>query len=78
MNNARIWLVVKPTVGLPLFLGGVALTALGIHVAVLAATDWYPAYWNGGPTAAQTVVAPVAAEPASLTLPTGEQATLTF
>ena len=29
MNQGKIWLVVKPTVGLPLFLGGVATIALG-------------------------------------------------
>ena len=28
MNNAKIWLVVKPTVGIPLFLGGVAIALL--------------------------------------------------
>ena len=31
MNNGRIWCVVKPTVGLPLFLGGVAVIALTVH-----------------------------------------------
>jgi light-harvesting protein B-800-850 alpha chain len=48
MNQARIWLVVKPTVGLPLFLGSVAIIALLVHAAVLSNTDWFSAYWNGG------------------------------
>jgi light-harvesting protein B-800-850 alpha chain len=48
MNQARIWLVVKPTVGLPLFLGTVLFIALAVHYAVLSHTTWYPAYWQGG------------------------------
>jgi len=47
MNQGKIWLVVKPTVGLPAFLGGVAIIALAVHAAVLTKTDWYPAYYSG-------------------------------
>jgi light-harvesting protein B-800-850 alpha chain len=47
MNQGKIWLVVKPTVGLPLFLGGVAVIALAVHAAVLTNTKWYPAYYSG-------------------------------
>jgi light-harvesting protein B-800-850 alpha chain len=47
MNQARIWLVVKPTVGLPLFLGVVLSISLMIHFAVLTHTTWFPAYWQG-------------------------------
>jgi light-harvesting protein B-800-850 alpha chain len=39
--------VVKPTVGLPLFLGSVALTALAVHTAVLNNTTWFANYWSG-------------------------------
>ncbi len=54
MNQARIWLVVKPTVGLPLFLGTVLIIALLVHYAVLSNTSWYPAYWEGAAKAAPT------------------------
>ncbi len=47
MNQGRIWCVVKPTVGLPLMLGSVAVTALAVHYAVLTNTTWFSAYWNG-------------------------------
>ena len=47
MNQGRIWCVVKPTVGLPLFLGGVAAIALIVHFAVLNNTSWFSAYWGG-------------------------------
>jgi light-harvesting protein B-800-850 alpha chain len=39
MNNAKMWLVVKPTVGIPLFLGAVAVGSLAVHVGVLT---YYP------------------------------------
>jgi len=48
MNQARIWLVVKPTVGLPLFLGTVLLISLIVHYAVLSNTTWMPAFFQGG------------------------------
>ena len=42
MNQGRIWCVVKPTVGLPLFLGGVALISILIHTAVINHTSIFP------------------------------------
>jgi light-harvesting protein B-800-850 alpha chain len=47
MNQAKIWLVVKPTVGLPLFLGAVCAIALLVHFEILSHTTWFPAYWQG-------------------------------
>lgn len=47
MNQARLWLVVKPGVGIPLLLGSVAVTSLIVHAAVLTHSTWYPAYLNG-------------------------------
>jgi light-harvesting protein B-800-850 alpha chain len=48
MNQGRIWCVVKPTVGLPLFLGTVLIIALLVHFAVLTYAPWFGAYWVGG------------------------------
>ena len=48
MINGRMWLVVKPTVGVPLIIGGVALASLAIHTAVLLNTTWYPGFYQGG------------------------------
>ncbi len=44
MNQGRIWCVVKPTVGLPLFLGAVATIS---HYAVLTHTKWFAAFLGG-------------------------------
>ena len=48
MNQGRIWCVVKPTVGLPLFLGGVALISLLVHFSLLLNTSRFPAFFQGG------------------------------
>ena len=55
-NQARIWTVVKQTVGLPLFLGSVAVIAILVHLAVLTHTTWFPKYWNGKAAAIENSV----------------------
>lgn len=67
MNNAKMWLVVKPTVGVPLFLTGVAVGSFAVHVAVLTNTNWVSNFLQG-----RALNAPRAA------LPTGNTATVTF
>ncbi len=77
MNQGKIWLVVKPTVGLPLFLGGVTVIALSVHAAVLTNTTWYPKYYEGGMKAKPVATAPAQTEatPASLTVAAAPAAT---
>ena len=67
MNQSKIWRVVNPSVGLPLFLGSVAVIALLVHGALLIKTDWFGSYWNGGfkKHAVAAVAAPDAAAPVS-------------
>jgi light-harvesting protein B-800-850 alpha chain len=47
MNNAKMWLVVKPTVGVPLFLSAVAVGSFAVHVAVLSNTTWVADFLSG-------------------------------
>ena len=47
-GQAKIWLVVKPEVGLMWLLGGVALTAVLVHAFLLGHTKWFPSYIEGG------------------------------
>jgi light-harvesting protein B-800-850 alpha chain len=71
MNQGRIWTVVSPNVGLPLFLGSVAVMSFTIHFAVLGSTSWMTDFYNGQLTKKAEMtseVAPnvdVAAKPAS-------------
>lgn len=48
MNQSRMWLVVKPTLGIPLFLGGVVVMSLIVHYNILAHAPWFGAFFKGG------------------------------
>jgi light-harvesting protein B-800-850 alpha chain len=73
MNNGRMWLHIKPSVGLPLFFGGVALTSMTVHYALLTHTTWVPAFLNGSKAKVAAVgpVTPGAAPAAGLSKPDG-------
>lgn len=47
MNQSRMWLVVKPTLGIPLFLGGVAVVSFTVHFAILKHAAWFQAFLGG-------------------------------
>ncbi|MDB2407245.1 light-harvesting protein [Jannaschia sp.] len=47
MNNAKMWLVVSPSVGVPIFLGAVAVGSFAVHVAVLSNTSWVSDFLSG-------------------------------
>ena len=49
MNNSKMWLVVPPAVGVPLFLGAVAVGSFSVHVAVLSNTSWVSDFLSGQP-----------------------------
>ncbi|MEM8554567.1 MAG: light-harvesting protein [Pseudomonadota bacterium] len=49
MNNAKMWLVVSPSVGVPVFLGAVAVGSFAVHVAVLSNTSWVDDFLQGVP-----------------------------
>jgi light-harvesting protein B-800-850 alpha chain len=57
MNNAKMWLVVKPTVGIPLFLSAVAVGSFAVHVAVLSNTTWVADFLSGKPLGTGTATA---------------------
>lgn len=64
MNQGRIWCVVQPTIGLPLFLGSVALMSFTVHFAVLNNSSWMKDFYNGVPlktAAVEEVTTPSAA-----------------
>lgn len=49
MNNAKMWLVVPAAVGVPVFLGAVAVGSFAVHVAVLSNTSWVSDFLSGKP-----------------------------
>jgi light-harvesting protein B-800-850 alpha chain len=52
MIYGKIWCVVKPSVGIPLFLSAVAIGSFLVHVMLLTHTTWLPKYYEGKPVAA--------------------------
>jgi light-harvesting protein B-800-850 alpha chain len=49
MNNAKMWLVVSPTVGVPIFLGAVAVGSFAVHLQVVKNTSWVADFLQGVP-----------------------------
>ena len=63
MNNAKMWLVVSPNVGVPIFLGAVAVGSFAVHVAVVSNTTWVADFLKGqemgsGAEASASLIAP--------------------
>lgn len=71
MIYGKLWLVVKPSVGIPLFLGAVAVGSFAVHLALLTNTTWVKKFLNGNAPAvtakaevpSDTAVAAVTAAP---------------
>jgi light-harvesting protein B-800-850 alpha chain len=63
MNNARMWLVVKPTVFMPILFVVLVLTSLTVHASVLLSTTWYKSFLqSGSANAVAAVQAPASPE----------------
>jgi light-harvesting protein B-800-850 alpha chain len=59
MIYGKMWTVVKPTVGIPLIIGAVAVGSFSVHYAILTHTTWVSAFLEGGAKTA-TASAPAA------------------
>jgi light-harvesting protein B-800-850 alpha chain len=67
MIYGKIWCVVKPSVGIPLFLGAVAVSSFAVHYMLVSNTTWVKRFLNGGNTVvAAAPAADAAAPPAAL------------
>ena len=47
MIYGKIWCVVKPQVGVPIFLGAVSVASFCVHLALVVNTSWVKNYLNG-------------------------------
>ena len=61
MIYGKLWLVVKPSVGIPLLLGAVAVSSFLVHLALMTHNTWLKQYYNGPVSVAMTEGAPGAA-----------------
>ncbi len=67
MIYGKIWCVVKPSVGIPLFLGAVAVSSFAVHAMLVTQTTWLKGYLNGNAVVATAThsEAPAVAPPAA-------------
>jgi light-harvesting protein B-800-850 alpha chain len=65
MIYGKMWTVVKPTVGIPLFLGAVAVGSFSVHLALLNNTTWVKAFLEGGKSTKASAVAGAPTAPAA-------------
>jgi light-harvesting protein B-800-850 alpha chain len=63
MIYAKMWCVVKPSVGIPVFIAAVAISSFSVHLALTTNTTWVKSFLNGG---AKVVAAAPAAEDATV------------
>jgi light-harvesting protein B-800-850 alpha chain len=48
MIYSKMWLVVKPSVGIPVFIAAVAISSFSVHLALTMNTTWVKDFLNGG------------------------------
>lgn len=54
MINGRLWTVVSPNVGVPIFFIFLVLTSLYIHLQVMLQTTWFADFVQGSAAVAET------------------------
>jgi light-harvesting protein B-800-850 alpha chain len=47
MIYGKIWCVVKPSVGIPIIIGAVAVASFSVHLALTINTTWVKGFLNG-------------------------------
>lgn len=60
MIYSKMWCVVKPSVGIPVFIAAVAIASFSVHLALTLNTTWVKNFLNGG--AKVVAMAPAAAD----------------
>ncbi|MFN7857376.1 light-harvesting protein [Acidovorax sp.] len=60
MIYSKMWCVVKPSVGIPIFIAAVAISSFSVHLALTMNTTWVKDFLNGG--AKVVAVAPAAVD----------------
>ncbi len=73
MIYGKLWLVVKPTVGIPLFLGAVAVSSFLVHYMLLTNTNWLKGYYNAKPAVTAAAEAPATAPAAAPAAPAAKK-----
>lgn len=68
MICGKLWTVVRPSVGIPIIIGAVAIASFSVHLALTLNTTWVKKFLNG--SAAQTAaISTEAPQVAALSVP---------
>jgi light-harvesting protein B-800-850 alpha chain len=81
MNNAKMWMVVSPNIGIPVFLGAVAIGSFAVHVAILNNTTWVADFLAGralGSSAPTASLDPTGASRTALASAQGQEIQITM
>lgn len=62
MIYGKMWCVVKPSVGIPIFIAAVAIASFSVHVALTLNTTWVKGFLNGKAPVAAVAAAPAEAK----------------
>lgn len=74
MIYGKLWCVVKPSVGIPLFLGAVAVSSFAVHLTLLNTAPWLKNYYVGAQkVASAAVAAPAEAAPTAPAVATAKK-----
>jgi len=60
MIYGKMWTVVRPQVGVPIFLIAVAVASFSVHLAITMNTTWVKGFLNGKAPVAAMAAAPAA------------------
>lgn len=63
MIYGKLWCVVKPSVGIPIIIGAVAVASFSVHLAIVSNTTWVKAFLNGKAAAAPEAVMAISGAP---------------
>lgn len=58
MIYGKLWMVVRPQVGIPIFLGAVAVGSFSTHLAIASNTTWVKDFLSGKAKVAAVQAAP--------------------
>ncbi len=62
MIYGKIWCVVKPSVGIPIMIGAVAISSFCVHLSLTMNTTWVKRFLNGNTAQVTTTSALPAAQ----------------
>ncbi len=71
MIYGKLWCVVKPSVGIPIIIGAVAVASFAVHLALVTNTTWVKRYLNGSAAQVSAASSTSAEQVAVLVAPDG-------